>query len=146
MSNNKPKLEWISHPFVDNLKSSILLVIFLIFMAVVLWIIAVRQWEMPIFYYLGLLIFIISLMPYFIPTTYKFFDDKIRIFYWFIKVERSYNDFKCYYADKKGVMLGTFRKPRRLDSFRGQSIRFSKSQQEKAQLMELLAEKIGNKV
>ncbi|RLC48951.1 MAG: hypothetical protein DRZ79_06615, partial [Candidatus Cloacimonadota bacterium] len=65
--------------------------------------------------------------------------------YFIIKVEKKYSDFRCYYADKKGVMLGTFSRPRRLDNFRGQSIRFSKTQEEKERLFKLLDEKIGKR-
>ena len=118
----------------------------MIFLAVKLWKIAVIQWEMPLFYYLGLGIFFVSLLPYFMPTTYEFYEDKIRIIYWVVKVERKYSDFGCYYVDKKGVMLSTFTRPRRLDSFRGQSIRFSKTKEEKEELLKILSEKIGNQV
>ena len=61
------------------------------------------------------------------------------------KRERKYNEFKCFYADKKGVMLSTFNRPRGLDRFRGQSVRFTKAQDEKEQIMEFLNKKIGNK-
>ena len=82
---------------------------------------------------------------YFIPTRYEFYEYKILVWYAGIKIEKRYSDFKCYYADKKGVMLGTFMRPRRLDSFRGQSLRYSKTKKEKEQLLELLEQKIGNR-
>jgi len=144
MSNEKPKLSWTSHPFVDFPLTSIFLVIILIVLAVILWQVAVVIWEMPLFYYLGFAIFVISMITYFIPTRYEFYEMKIIIFYAMIKIERNYSDFKCFYSDKKGIMLGTFMKPRKLDSFRGQSIRFSKLQTEKEDLIKLLEKKIGN--
>jgi hypothetical protein len=42
-------------------------------------------------------------------------------------------------------MLSTFKMPRRLDPFRGQSLRFSKTKAEKEQLLEILRNKIGKK-
>ncbi|OQX70930.1 MAG: hypothetical protein B6D62_03200 [Candidatus Cloacimonas sp. 4484_275] len=143
--SNKPILNWISYPFKDNPATSVLLILFYLIISIGLWQIAVVTWEMPLFFYLGILVFTISLLPYFIPTKYEFFDDKIVITYFIIKVEKKYSDFRCYYADKKGVMLGTFSRPRRLDNFRGQSIRFSKTQEEKERLFKLLDEKIGKR-
>ena len=144
MSNEKPKLSWTSHPFVDFPLTSIFLVIILIILAIILWKIAVVIWDMPLFYYLGFAIFVFSMITYFIPTRYDFYEMKIVIYYAMIKIERNYSDFKCFYSDKKGIMLGTFMKPRKLDSFRGQSIRFSKLQTEKEDLIKLLEKKIGN--
>ena len=143
--SNKPLLSWISYPFKDTPLTSVLLIIFYLIISLGLWEIAVIKWEMPLFFYLGILVFTLSLLPYFIPTKYEFFDDKIIITYLFIKVEKNYSDFGCYYADKKGVMLSTFTKPRRLDNFRGQSIRFSKKQMEKEELFKLLDKKVGKR-
>ena len=146
MSNKEPKLSWTSHPLRDYPITSIILIIFIIILSAALWQIAVVSWEMPLFFYLGLGIFFFSLITYFIPTSYEFYEDKIVIYYFFIRVERAYSDFGCFYTDKKGVMLSTFKAPRRLDGFRGQSIRFSKSRTEKDELIKLLKEKIGNQV
>ncbi len=146
MSNNAtPILSWTSHPLRDNVRATIILFVFILILGVSLWRIAVIDWEMPLFYYLGMLIFIISLTPYFIPTTYEIFEEKIRVYYWFIKIERPFSDFGCYYADKKGIMLSTFKMPRRLDAFRGLNLRFSKQAKEKEKLLKILGEKIGNR-
>jgi hypothetical protein len=152
MSNNeiqetKPGLllTWTSHPFKEFPISSTILFAFIAIIAFSLWRIAVIDWEMPLFYYLGVGIFVLSFTPYFIATTYEFYDDKIVIHYWIIKVEKPYSNYGCYYFDKKGVMLSTFKMPRRLDPFRGLNIRLTKSQEEKEKLLEILEEKIGNK-
>ena len=141
----KPLLSWASHPFKDFPLTSIFLVIFIIIIAFSLWRIAVEIWDMPLFYYLGLTFLLLSLLPYFIKTKYEFYEDKIIIYYWIIKIEKRYDNFGCFYADKKGVMLGTFKMPRRLDAFRGQSIRFSKTKTEKEEIFKILKEKIGKK-
>lgn len=139
------ELSWTSHPFRDYPINSVLVLFVFAVMGYGLWQLAVITWDMPIFYYLGLAFFFISLLPYFIPTSYACYEYKIVIHYWLFKVEKRYEDFGCYYIDKKGVMLSTFKMPRRLDSFRGQSLRFSKTRAEKVALMELLDRKIGKK-
>jgi len=144
-NKNEPILKWTSHPLIDFPRSSILLIIFIIIIGIGLWKIAVIFWDMPLFYYLGMTIFIFSLTSYFIPTTYKFFEEKIEVIYWFIKIEKKYSGYNCFYTDKKGIMLSPFKIPRRLDPFRGLSIRFSKTQVEKEKIIKLLEEKVGKK-
>jgi hypothetical protein len=143
--NNKPILSWTSHPFVDFPQNSVMLMIFLAVFGYIFWRVTVIAWEMPLYYYIGIFILLGSMTTYFIPTRYEFYEYKILVWYAGIKIEKRYSDFKCYYADKKGVMLGTFMRPRRLDSFRGQSLRYSKTKKEKEQLLELLEQKIGNR-
>ena len=55
---------------------------------------------------------------------------------------KKYTDFGCFYYDKKSVTLGTFKRPRRLDSFRGTMLRFSKDKTEKEELLKFLRTKI----
>ncbi|MDA3814081.1 MAG: hypothetical protein PF570_07505 [Candidatus Cloacimonetes bacterium] len=146
MSDNEPKLKWISYPFKDFPLSTVLLITFLIIISLLLWKITVINWNMPLFFYLGMGVFMLSLITYFIPTTYELFEEKIIVHYWLIKVERPYSHFGCYYIDKKGIMLSTFKMPRKLDPFRGLSLRFSKPRNEKDELVKILEDKIGNRV
>ena len=144
MSHDKDKLlEWQSFPLVERPIASIFVVGFFIFLVFFLWEITVVQWEMPIFYVLGILFFFIELIPYFIPTKYEFYEDEIVVTYFFIKIRKQYDKYKCFYADKRGILLGTFNHPHRLDRFRGLSIRFSKDKKEKEKLIEILKEKVG---
>ncbi len=123
-------------------RTSIVLVLFLILLGVIVWQLAVVQWNAPAYYYLGMLLVLASLLPYFIPTYYELTDYNIEIRYLFVRITRRYSEFGCFYQDKRGIMLSTFKTPRRLDSFRGQSLRFSKSQAEKEQLIAILSRKI----
>ena len=138
-------LEWRSHPFLDFPKSSWLLMLFFAFMGIGLWHLTVLRWEQPIYDYLGLGILFFGTITYFIPTHYSFREQNIVIHYWLFKMVRNYDEFGCYYSDKKGVMLSTFKHPRRLDPFRGLNVRFSKNQTEKIELLEIIENKIGNK-
>jgi len=141
--SSKPLLEWHSHPFLERPLTSTLLIGFLIVLNLILWQTAVVRWHMPFYYYLGMTLVVANLLPYFVVTRYQFFDDYFRVFYWIIKVQRKYADFGCFYSDKHGITLSTFKMPRRLDPFRGQSLRFSKTRAELPALIELLKEKVG---
>jgi len=138
-----PLLEWVSFPFVERPMVSLFLILFLIALSFLMWNIAVVQWGYPIFYYGVMLLLLANLLPYFIVTKYSLFDDRIEIRYLFIKIERKLSDFKCFYFDKRGLMLSTFHTPKRLDVFRGQSLRFSGGKEEKSELIRILKGKIG---
>lgn len=122
---------------------SAVVISFLILLAVILWKITVIEWSMPFFYFIGMLLVIANLLPYFIPTYYEMHETYIEVRYLYLKIRRNYSDFGCFYKDKRGIMLSTFKLPRRLDSFRGQSLRFSDRQTEVPELIELLTHKIG---
>jgi len=139
------KLKWTSHPLVDFPISSILLVFVILLVSIFLYRMTFISWEAPLYFYLGMLFFIGSLISWFIPTTYEISDQGITIHYSIIKVNRKWEEFNCWYADKKGVLLSTFHMPRRLDSFRGQSLRFSKTKEEKEILFSILEEYAGKR-
>lgn len=139
----KPLLAWKSWPFVERPITSILLIGFLTFLAYFLFRITVLAWAQPLYYFIGMLLVLVNLMPYFIQTDYELYEDKFLVRYLFIKVNRPYSDFGCFYKDKRGIMLSTFKMPRRLDAFRGQSMRFSKDRAEESELIRILSDKIG---
>lgn len=140
---SKAVLEWSSFPFMDRPKHSFLLCLMILLITYILWELAVVKWDQPLYYVLGLLIFFIGIVPYFIPTRYYFFDEGFMVQYPLVKVEKLYSEYLCFYSDKLGIMLSTFKRPRRLDAFRGQSVRFSKTAKEKEEIIKLLKEKVG---
>lgn len=139
----KPLLSWKSVPFLERPYTTLALISFLILLSVLLFQVTIIQWQTPLFYIGGMLLVMINLLPYFIVTEYLFYETEIVIRYAFMKITRKYSDFGCYYRDKKGIMLSTFKVPRRLDAFRGQSLRFSKDKAELPVLLEILNTKIG---
>ncbi len=145
MESQEELLRFTSHPLRDDVRRTIFLIIIMLIVSIILYQTAIVNWGAPIYFYLGMLFFIGSMITWFIPTTYILYNEKLIIWYWQIKIEKNWSEYGCWYADKKGVMLGTFKRPRRLDGFRGQSLRFSKSQSEKTRLFEILEEKVGNK-
>jgi hypothetical protein len=141
----EPLLNWKSWPFVERPYTSIFLMSFLVLLAVLLYQITVISWAQPLYYILGITLVILNLIPYFIPTEYELYEEKYIIHYLFVKISRPYSEFGCFYQDKHGIMLSTFKMPRRLDAFRGQSLRFSKNRSEQAELVQILTTKIGKK-
>ncbi len=160
---SKYPLRWVSHPMREYPITTGILLLFLGLIAAFLWDVTstpvdqsitvftwvgmnVAGWDMPFFYYLGIIFLFFSLITYFIPTYYQCDEDLITIRYWFFKVTHRYDEYGCFYLDAKGVMLSTFKRPRRLDPFRGLSLRFSRSRKEKQPLLDILQERIGNRV
>lgn len=144
--NETPVIQWISHPFMDRPRTSTLLVLFLIVFSYLLRTFIIGFFRLTDFWFvISMFLLMLSLAPYFIPTKYQFYHDKVIVYYWFYKVERPLSDFGCFYADKLGVMLSTFKRPRRLDAFRGMSVRFSKDQEERETFLKFLDDKIGNR-
>ena len=140
---NEALHSWTSFPFVDRPVHSVGLCVVLFITAYILWQLTIVKWDAPLYYFLGVFILLIGIIPYFIPTSYYFFENGLLIQYPIVKIEKLYSDFGCFYADKMGIMLSTYKIPRRMDTFRGQSIRFSKSANERQQILNFLKEKIG---
>ena len=141
--SREPLLSWRSWPFVERPVHSLFLISFLLLLSVLLFRLTIISWNMPLFYFGGMILVIGNMLPYFIQTEYMMYETEIVVYYAFIKISRPYSQFGCFYKDKYGVMLSTFKLPRRLDPFRGQSLRFSKTREEESALMELLRAKIG---
>ncbi|HPS61060.1 MAG TPA: hypothetical protein PLE33_07325 [Candidatus Cloacimonas sp.] len=141
----EPILKWKSWPLVERPWTSLILILFLLILSFLLYYIAVINWQQPFYYILGMLLVLGNLLPYFILTEYELYEDRVQVRYLFLKVSRPFSDFGCFYEDKRGIMLSTFTAPRRLDAFRGLSLRFSADKKEREQLIFILMQKIGKK-
>jgi len=138
-----PLFQWTSFPFMDTPYKSVMLCAIIALIAYILWQLTIVKWEQPLYYVLGILMLMIGIIPYFIPTSYFFYEEGFLVQYPLVKVQKKYTDFGCFYADKLGIMLSTYKMPRRMDTFRGQSIRFSKTASERTEILEFLRGKIG---
>jgi len=134
---------WTSFPLIDYPLKTLMLCVVIAIVAYILWQLAIVKWGQPLYYVLGILMLMIGIMPYFIPTTYYLFHIGFMVQYPLVQVRKKYTEYGCFYADKLGVMLSTYTTPRRMDTFRGQSLRFSKSATERPAVLALLNEKIG---
>ena len=144
-NKNKALYYWTSFPAIDHPKKTVMVGIIILITAYILWQLAIVEWDQPLYYVLGIIILFISLAPYFVPTSYYFFEDGFLVQYPFVKIEKKYTEYGCFYSDKMGFMLSTYKKPRRMDAFRGQSFRYSKTKIEKEEIMSFLEEKITRK-
>ncbi|MBI9032020.1 hypothetical protein JEZ13_08495 [bacterium] len=138
--------EWTSFPFKDRPQTSALLTVFLIFFSFLLRYFVEHAFLLStMWFWIFMTLIFLSISSYFIPSKYTFYNNRLVAKYLFFKVERPYKDFGCFYSDKLGVMLSTFKTPRRLDPFRGMSVRYSKTQLEKEELLKFLEQKIGKR-
>ena len=118
-------LRWKSFPLKDDLPKSILAPI------------AVLGFSALAFFtgfglYLSILTFIvlfISLMKYFVPTSYELTDEGVKTRFLGFEKEKNWNFFKNYYPHNIGVYLSTLEKPGPLDGFRGLMIRFNNNKE-----------------
>jgi len=120
------KIAWKVHPFTENFsRSSLLVVIILVSSA------AVFTWipSIPLAL-LALLFLVISMGPYFFPTSYSADSNGLEIMFLGVKSFRSWDEFRNFYPHDVGVHLSTLRKPGPLDPFRGSFIRFKPGKRE----------------
>jgi hypothetical protein len=127
-------MSWVSHPFKEHKRRSIILIVFLFF----LWI-GLYHYFGWLALFLGILLVGSAIYPYFIRTTYTLDDKKIKIKGLFMEKEKEWFEFRSYYPDRNGVLLSPFTKPSRLENFRGTYLRFSGN---RAQVIEFVSHKI----
>ena len=71
------------------------------------------------------LLLFLMLGPYFLPTRYEISESGVVKRFPLFNRSRPWEVYKRYVAMKDGIFLGTFDKPSRLDSFRGDFVRFA---------------------
>lgn len=74
---------------------------------------------------LALLLLFILLGPYFLPCRFEVSDEGVKKRFPLFSRDRKWSDYKRFVVQMDGVFLGTFPVPSRLDSFRGDFLRFS---------------------
>ena len=120
----KNRFEWVSHPVKESWKMNIIAFIGIIIMLLggFIWL---YIWGIG----LALLIILITLLQYFIPTIYIIDEDGIRVKYLFQDKKYKWSHFKSYYIDNKGILLSPFAKPTRLENYRGLYVRYGKEKE-----------------
>ncbi len=115
-------IEWCSFPIKENpvYKS------FLLLLSVILFSLIIGYSIDTIHGFLALLLLILSLAKYFIPTYYFLNQDKLIIRSLFFTKYRGWDYYSRYSIGNGGIFLSPFPKRSRLDSFRGDYLRFSK--------------------
>lgn len=124
MSDSSPvdEISWRVHPFVENWKRTVILLVFLSSILAILYI----GFQSIIIVFLSALLLIGPLYKYFLPFYYHCSQDSIVVKACCYNIERPWTSFRSRYIDKNGILLSPFSKPTRLENFRGIYIRFGK--------------------
>ena len=128
-------LKWSSHPVRKKTFVSILVITFLF----VIWLVVYLTTFSLFLTALSVVIMLVSLSSFFLPTHYELDQEKVKIRFFLTKREREWSAFRSFYVDKNGVLLSPFAKPSRLENFRGIYVRFY---QNKDQVVDFVRSKI----
>jgi len=136
--SEKAVLKWSSHPVRKKTFVSILVIVFLF----VVWLVVYLTTSSFLLTALSVVIMLVSLSSFFLPTHYELDQEKVKIRFFLTKREREWSAFRSFYVDKNGVLLSPFAKPSRLENFRGIYVRFY---QNKDQVVDFVRSKIEKK-
>jgi len=73
-----------------------------------------------------LVLLLLSLVRYFFPTSYEISEKGITVSFFIFKRHRDWNTYLRYALHKDGIYLSPFKTKSRLDSFRGDFLKFNK--------------------
>jgi hypothetical protein len=119
-------LEWVSHPAKRNIRTTVIVTVFLALLLVVIYFMTYSVW----FTVLGFMILYGALASFYFPTRYKFSEKELTIKTTLQTLKKQWSQYRSYYPDKNGVLLSPFVRPTRLENFRGIYIRFEKNRDE----------------
>lgn len=114
MSEQEPALTWTIHPARDNMRKTILSLIFIVACLAFVFIF----WGI-IYGIIGLAFLFIALRPYYFPTLYELSATQITVKTLFYTQKRQLSEFRAVLRGKNGVLLSPFRHKTFLNNFRG---------------------------
>jgi len=88
---------------------------------------------------LAIILLLLSLLPFFLKTKYEMNEEGIAVRKPYSRFTKGWSQFRSFYPDKNGVLLSPFRKPSRLENFRGVYILFGEN---RAEILEFVQRKI----
>ena len=121
-SPHPDEISWCVHPFVENWKRTIFLLLFLSSILVILYI----GFQSIVIVIFSALLLISPLYKYFLPFHYHCTHEGLVVKACCYNLERPWASFRSNHIDKNGILLSPFSKPNRLENFRGIYIRFGK--------------------
>ncbi|MFO8061737.1 MAG: hypothetical protein R6U31_02295 [bacterium] len=126
------EFEWVSHPVQDNDSKMNILA----YAGVLIIIFGGFMWLGFSGILLALVIILLTLTPYFVPTKYSIDSEGVTVKYLFQKKKYPWERFRNYYADSKGILLSPFERPSRLENFRGIYVRYGRYKKEVTDIIE----------
>ena len=130
-------IRWVSLPLRDErpAKSALLL-------AIVAATAALAAWQGWFYGLLAVVLQFILLGPYFLPCRFEISQRGVKKRFFLFSRERPWSQYKRYVSQRDGVFLSTFAAPSRLDSFRGDFVRFSRAT-DRERVMALVRANVG---
>lgn len=116
------EMSWCVHPFVENWKKTVVLLLFLSSIIAIIYI----GFKSIVIVLFSALLLIGPLYKYFLPFNYHCTHNSLVISACCYSLERPWSSFRSNYIDKNGILLSPFSKPTRLENFRGTYVRFGK--------------------
>ncbi len=124
------KISWTSHPARENpVKLGMVVTITTLFL-IFFWFVAGPWWCV-----LTIVVVFLSLYSFWLPTRYTLDDEGIEVSRFLYRRRFPWSRFRRYEIDRGGIFLGTFRKPSRLDPFRGLYLLGAQKEPEAADLV-----------
>ena len=124
------KLTWVSHPVKESIKKNIIALFGIIVILVGGFI-----WLYIPGVLMGIVIILLTLLPYFMPTKYSIDEQGIRVQYMFQNRLYEWKHFRSFYIDENGVLMSPFSSPSRLENFRGIYVRYGDKKKEVIELI-----------
>jgi len=113
-------LEWTCHPVKRKPLVSAAVTLFIVLVAVTIYLTTYSR----LFTVLGLVILLMSLAKFYLPTRFKLSDRGITIKTTTQTLFKEWEIYRSCYPDKKGILLSPFVEPSRIENFRGLYVMF----------------------
>jgi uncharacterized protein (DUF58 family) len=115
-------ITWVSWPLRDEKRPKTTLLVGLIVLTVL-----IAAWWAVFWGGLALVLLLVLLGPYFLPCRFEVSERGVKKFFPMFNRDRPWSAYKRFVPQRDGVFLGTFPAPSRLDSYRGDFLRFSRT-------------------
>jgi len=113
-------VRWVSWPLRDEPRRKSVLML-----AVVAGVSALAAFQGSPYGILAPVLLLILLGPYVLPARFEVSAAGVKVFFFLFNRNRPWSAYKRYAIQRDGVFLGTEPKPSRVDSFRGDFLRFA---------------------
>lgn len=116
-------LAWTCHPLKRNPFLSVLVSVFILLVAVIVYLAT----QSNFFTVIALLVLIGSLTRFFFPTSYVLDERGITVKTRMQKLTKEWQLYRSCYPDRNGILLSPFGSPSRLENFRGLYVMFERN-------------------
>ncbi|MBF0363806.1 MAG: hypothetical protein HQK49_22490 [Oligoflexia bacterium] len=149
-NNLSKSVIWQDHPLTQrNFKQTLALIILIFFTSIITYFVFDLKYSLLAFALLS-----ISMGRYFLATTFILDEKGFTIRYFLFSKRRNWEQFVRYHIFDDGIFLSPFVVPSRLDSFRGEFLRFSRERnrnnnkelKERKELKEKIISLVQNKI